>query len=512
MEIELKLLIAEEDIDKLNNLPLLQIATLGPVEVQHLKNVYFDTPDFDLWNAKAGLRVRHNDNTCVQTLKAGGGVAAGLHQREEWETDVAGETPDLQALLKAMGQKSPYASVLASPKLAERLEPIFKSDVTRTVRHLRLPTGDEVEMAIDQGTITHGEKSEVVCEVELELKSGIAAHLYTFALELLDFVPLRIGTRSKAERGYAMRLPQKKHIVKASKLHLDSSMTIEAAFAAIVANCMEQVQGNEHGVMYGTDPENVHQMRVGLRRLRSALGLFEKVIECPTVIQSDLRWIASQLGTARDWEVLAGSTLDHLQGALPNDVNVRVLRAEALDRARINREQAANAVNSPRHTRLQLQFAEWVTGQQWRQAMPASSTTLEKLSLKKFSKQVLKRSENRLLRRGRHLKGNDPELRHRTRIAAKKARYAMEFFGSLYPNRVVTDYVSRLSNLQEELGWLNDASVAIERLELLQHANHDAMGSAAFARGFLYSHLHGDHPNLQMLWKKFTKAQVPYTH
>lgn len=129
MEIELKLLIAEEDIDKLNNLPLLQIATLGPVEVQHLKNVYFDTPDFDLWNAKAGLRVRHNDNTCVQTLKAGGGVAAGLHQREEWETDVAGETPDLQALLKAMGQKSPYASVLASPKLAERLEPIFKSDV-----------------------------------------------------------------------------------------------------------------------------------------------------------------------------------------------------------------------------------------------------------------------------------------------------------------------------------------------------------------------------------------------
>lgn len=512
MEIELKLLIAEEDINKLNDLPLLQTATSGPVEIQQLKNVYFDTPDFDLWNAKAGLRVRQTDNKCVQTLKAGGGVAAGLHQREEWETDVAGETPSLQALLKVMGPKSPYANILASPKLSERLEPIFKSDVTRTVRHLRLSTGDEVEMAVDQGTIIHGEKSEAVCEIELELKSGIAAHLYTFALELLEFVPLRIGTRSKAERGYAMRMPQKKNIVKASKLRLDSSMTIEAAFAAIVANCMEQVQGNEHGVMYGTDPENVHQMRVGLRRLRSALGLFEEAIECPAVIQNDLKWIASQLGAARDWEVLASSTLDHLQGVLPKDVNVDILRTEALDRARINREQAASAVNSPRHTRLQLRFAEWVESKPWRNTISPQNGPLHDLPLKKFAKRVLKHGERRLLKRGRHLKGNDPELRHRTRIAAKKARYAMEFFGSLYPDHVVKPYVSRLANLQEELGWLNDASVAIERLEILQHGNSDATGSAAFARGYLFSHLQENHMALIKLWKKFAKAEVPYKY
>lgn len=512
MEIELKLLIDKDDIGKLRELPLLQTVTVGPVEIQHLRNVYFDTPDFDLWKARAGLRVRHMDGKSVQTLKAGGGVAAGLHQREEWETDVPGETPDIQALRRVLGSNSTYLSIIGSPNLPERLTPIFKSDVTRTVRHLRLPTGDEVEMAIDEGTIQHQDKSEVVSEIEFELKSGVATHLYTFALELLEVIPLRIGTRSKAERGYAMRLPQQKNVVKASKLHLDSSMTIETAFAAIVTNCMEQVQGNEHGVMYGTDPENVHQMRVGLRRLRSALGLFDEVIECPAVIQNDLKWVASQLGAARDWEVLAGSTLDHLQGSLPSDVNVNLLRTEALDRARINREQAANAVNSPRHTRFQLQFAEWVTGQQWREGMPASGRALDNLSLKKFSRKVLKRGENRLLKRGQHLKGNDPELRHRTRIAAKKARYAMEFFGSLYPNRVVKDYISQLSNLQEELGWLNDASVAIERLELLQNANHDAIGSAAFARGYLFSHLHQEHTKLRNLWKKFTKAEVPYTY
>jgi inorganic triphosphatase YgiF len=510
MEIELKLLINKEDINKLGELPLLQAVAVGPVEIQHLRNVYFDTTDFDLWKAKAGLRVRHTDSNSVQTLKAGGGVAAGLHQREEWETEVPGETPDIPAIRKVLGPKSPYLGVIDSPNISERLAPIFTSNVTRTVRHLRLPTGDEVEMAIDEGTIDHQDQSEVVSEIEFELKSGVATHLYTFAL--LEFIPLRIGTRSKAERGYAMRLPRQKSIVKATKLHLDSSMTIETAFTVIVGNCMEQVQGNEHGVMHGTDPENVHQMRVGLRRLRSALGLFEEVIECPAVIQNDLKWVASQLGAARDWEVLAGSTLDHLQGALPSQVNVDALRTEALVRARTNREQAANAVNSPRHTRFQLQFAEWVSGQQWREAMPASGTALDDLSLKKFSRKVLKRSENRLLKRGQHLKGNDPELRHRTRIAAKKARYAMEFFGSLYPKRAVKDYVLRLSNLQEELGWLNDASVAIERLELLQNANHDAMGSAAFTRGYLFSHLRQDHTKLNKLWKKFTNAEVPYTY
>ncbi|MFL6718018.1 MAG: CHAD domain-containing protein [Burkholderiaceae bacterium] len=511
METELKLLINEQDLVKLEELPLLHSLTVGRITVQDLKNVYFDTPDFDLWKAKAGLRIRRIDGTFIQTLKAGGGVVAGLHQREEWETNVPGEKPDLEALCKVLGS-SGHGNHILSPRIWNRLEPVFKSDVTRTVRHLRLSTGDEVEMAIDRGTIEYQDKRDAICEIEFELKSGEAARLYTFALELLEFVPMRIGTRSKAERGYAMRLPQQKRVVKASKLHLTASMAIEEAFEAIVSNCMEQVQGNEHGVMYGTDPENVHQMRVGLRRLRSALGLFEDVIECPPDIQADLKWLAAQLGAARDWEVLAGSTLDHLHGILPKDVNITLLKDNALERARTNREQAANAVNSPRNTRLQLQFAEWVVCKRWREGISAANGSLKERSLKEFANQVLKRGENRLLKRGKHLQGNDPELRHRTRIAGKKARYAMEFFGSLYPTSKVKDYVSRLSDLQEELGWLNDAAVGIDRLEQLQAANDGTVASAAFARGYLFSHVNSDNAKLIKLWKKFTKADVPYKH
>lgn len=76
------------------------------------------------------------------------------------------------------------------------------------------------------------------------------------------------------------------------------------------AGCLAQVHANERGVVAGHDPSSVHQMRVGLRRLRSARDLFAPVIPAFPGLDDELRWIASELGAARDWEVLARSTLE----------------------------------------------------------------------------------------------------------------------------------------------------------------------------------------------------------
>lgn len=512
MEIELKLLIDEQDVDKLEKLPLLEAVTVGPRRTQEQRNVYFDTPDFALQSAGAGLRVRRIGDDHVQTLKAGGGVTSGLHQREEWETGVGGERPDLAALREAVGADSPYASLLSSPDLADRLAPVFVSTVTRAVRQLRLPTGENIEMAVDRGTLQHAQTEEKICEVELELKSGEPARLYTFALELLEFIPLRIGTLSKAERGYAMRLPPERKPVKAARLRLAPSMPVEEAFEAVVANCMRQVQGNEYAAAHGTDPDSVHQMRVGLRRLRSALDLFSGAIESPATIQEELKWLAAELGAARDWEVLAGSTLGHIENAVPADVDLDALKAAALARARANRDAAAGALRSPRRARLELQLAEWIAGRRWRDTLPEQSASLLGQPLKKFAKRSLKRAEARLRKRGEHLQGNDPELRHRARIAGKKARYATEFFESLYPKSRVKDYLSTLSALQQELGWLNDAAVGAERLAQLQQSEHAVATAAAYARGYLSACVHADSPRLARTWDKFTKTDVPYKH
>lgn len=512
MEVELKLLVNEADLVKLGKLPVLEAVSVGKPSTEQLLNMYFDTPELDMHRAEMSLRVRHVDGRRVQTLKAANRVSGGLHQREEWESEIDDDRPDLSALRELVGKQSSCAELLAAPGLADRLQPIFTTKSERTVRQLRLRTGEEVEMAIDRGTIEHEQGSEALTEVELELKSGVATHLYVFALELLEAIPMRIGTQSKAERGYALLHPDSKRVVKAAKVQLRSSMTVEEAFEAVVANCMQQVQGNMEGVTHGIDPESVHQMRVGLRRLRSALDLFEDAIECPAVLQEEWRWLATQLGAARDWEVLAESTVQHVEGGLPSDIDVAKLKDTALAQARKNREAAAEAVNSPRHTRLQLQFAEWMVGKGWRSSLPDTSASVFNLPLKKFAKQVLKHGEARLLKRGKRLKDNEPESRHRVRIAGKKVRYATEFFETLYPKGKVKEYVSSLSDLQQELGWLNDAAVAIDLLRELRTPEPGVVSNAAFVRGYLYACIYNDRANLVRLWRRFTEVDPPYKH
>jgi CHAD domain-containing protein len=77
----------------------------------------------------------------------------------------------------------------------------------------------------------------------------------------------------------------------------------------VLGNCLEHIQRNEVAVVEGHDPETLHQMRVGVRRLRSALKLFATVAPCPPALLEDIDWLGMELGAARDWDVLLSSTL-----------------------------------------------------------------------------------------------------------------------------------------------------------------------------------------------------------
>lgn len=512
METEMKLLIDESLLGKLDDLQLLGRVTVGRPAAHAQKDVYFDTPTYDLMSNGMGLRIRHADGKRIQTMKSGGSVQSGLHRRNEWESEIDADRPDVESLKRMAEGDDAAAKLLGMPGLQDKLQPIFTLDIERTVRQLRLPAGEEVEMAIDRGHIVHGDKREPVSEIELEIKSGLPHRLFGFALELLDAIPMRIGSLSKAERGYALLARAKPKVVKAQKLVLKKDMSVEQAFIAIVSNCLAQIHGNEQRVMHDTDAESVHQMRVGLRRLRSALDMFEDIIACPAVIQEELKQLAGRLGAARDWQVLAGSTLDQVTAHAPKEVDVGKLIAAAHEHAARHRAEAAKEVASLAYTRLQLQLAEWLGGKQWRESLDDGATGQLDVPVTAFAKSMLKHDERRLLKRGKALDDNEPESRHRVRIAAKKARYASEFFASLYPKQRVRRYLSALSAMQEELGWLNDAAVATELLAQLQISNPEAAMDASFARGYLTAGIYGSGGDIRRLWKDFTHAKPPYKH
>jgi len=312
-----------------------------------------------------------------------------------------------------------------------------------------------------------------------------------------DLAPPRAG------RSHALSAPKPPAVVEALPLELAPGLTVEQGFQAIVGNCLAQLQGNEAGVAQGTDPESVHQMRVGLRRLRSALGLFGKVAPCPAALQQELVWLASELGAARDWDVLVGDTLPRLATDGMKAAARAPLQQAAGDVARQNRQQAAATVRSVRYARLLLSLGGWLQGARWPEALAAPEQEALAAPLTPFATQALARRHRTLKKRGKRLRGGTLQARHRVRIAAKNVRYAAEFFQSLYPAKRLRSYVAALTGLQGVLGQLNDASVADGLLAQLAQTHPELEQSADLARACLMAHRKRELRQLGKLWRRF---------
>lgn len=508
MEIELKLLIDPADTDKLCRHPLIAQCMSGSLRQDVMRAIYFDTPDFLLLRHGAGLRVRETAGQWLQTMKAGGGVRGGLHQRNEWESPVADARPELDALIPLIERKSRWAKLLERPSLAEQLQPLFAVNVTRTTWNL-LIEGDAIELVLDNGSIEREGSTIPVSEIELELKSGSTARLYDIAIQLLADMPLRLSDVSKAERGYALCLPAAVRIAFAKPMILGHGLTIEQGMHAIVSDCLAQVHGNEAGVINGSSTESVHQMRVGLRRLHAAIHLFDKTIPFPADLNDELQWLGEALGTAREWEVLGTSILPAAASRLNGTEQLAALQNCVTSIAQDMRAAAARAVASARYSSLMLHLYAWVEGAYGREGLSTQEKKKLAAPLGKFARDVVKRWHKRVLKQGKSLAGADAQQLHRLRIAAKNARYASEFFASFHRHKQLRRYVAALSALQDDLGWRNDVSVSSALLQQLENEQPELGIAASFVRGYLSAQLVRANDEKLKSWKRFRRVAVP---
>jgi triphosphatase len=524
MEIELKLLLDPADIAAFRRHALLHQYAITKPRVQQLTSIYFDTDDFHFKRHAIALRVRRINRAWVQTMKGEARVTAGLHQRQEWECSVNEAHPDLALFKDQPGYGKGWTKSLKDSSLGGRLLPVFTTKMRRTIWLLRLEHGSEVELALDQGEVRHDNTVAPISEIELELKSGDAGELFDFALQLQRSIPLRIGNVSKSERGYALHAVQAPPIVTATSLKLSPKLSVEQGFQIIAANCLVQIQGNEAGVAQGNSPENIHQMRLGLRRLLSALGLFAPVVPCPDTLTGELKWLIGELGAARDWEVLAGDTLKGIVAACPHEPGLIPLQQAAAKEAQKKRRAAAAALNSVRYAHLMLSFSNWMHGAYWRTLPGGPMRVKQEAPLAKYVAKMLALQQKQLIRRNKQLQGtmhkakenaaeageDVPQTRHRLRIAVKKNHYAIEFFASLYPARQTRPFIKALSGLQTALGRLNDASVAAQLLQSLGQSKRLSLTQAAgFAQAYLLLHTQRDSRKIGKLWKRFAAMPLP---
>jgi inorganic triphosphatase YgiF len=485
-EIELKLaldprvLSGTDGVARLARHPAIVAVKHGRARTTRLTSKYYDTRDMRLARHGIALRLRHDGKRWLQTVKGPPlhGTSAGLHARSEYECRLAHASFDVAHL-----GTTPWHRVLLKALRKDLLVVQFTTDFVRHAIPLAFPDGTTATLAIDSGSIRAGRRTTPIAEIEMEIVTGNPLPLFGVAQRLAQDVPLAIGSANKAERGYALAHGAGDEFgapVRARTAALAADTPAEDALRVIMQGCLEQIAGNAEGLLADADPEWVHQMRIGTRRLRSCLSLIPPTPGRDALI-AEIKWLAQALGVARDWDVFAVDTLPPVVAALGTDANAAASFARLRRRVSARRGKARtvvrDAVRSARFTRLLLATGALCAtphyGRDDADALRALASPA-----RTFAARLIDRRHGKLERKAAGLAEANGDDRHAARIAAKKLRYAAEFFAPLFSGKRARAYLKSLSDLQDVLGRANDAETVRHLLAGLAGAGDVAMEGA----------------------------------
>lgn len=421
----------------------------GGGSVQQLRAYYVDTPDRRLAEAGIALRLRREDRRWVQTLKARGD---GMFSRLEHEVPVSAPArgkPPVMDLNAFAGTAAEAALRSALGDDAPALQVIFTTDVRRT-RRLVKSGRSIIEVALDEGALYAAGASWPLCEVEFELKAGALADLIALARRWVARFHLWLDVRTKADRGDQLARGQKAGpVVRATSAGVDlhEKTSADAALRLMVADCLAHLLPNAAEVARDAgaaiDPEHLHQTRVALRRLRSALrnfGAFSAATQ--EAWDNGLKVLFDQMGPARDRDALEGTVLPALQRAGAPPLNLSLPPPDG-DPAAALRSRACN--------QLLLDLVGFAQGE---------TAGVDGPDLKGRLRQRLRHFHRQLRADAETFPTMDDAGRHRTRKRVKRLRYSVELVAALWPPKEVNKLLEGLRLAQELLGELNDLSLA----------------------------------------------------
>ena len=501
IETELKLRALPDALDQVRTSSSILKCARNKGIIRRLETTYYDTADHQLFNAGLSLRIRRSGKHFTQTIKRL--PVNGPLTREEWEAAVEKLAPDLGAL--------PTAEIdgIFSKIAVHELVPIFATRVRRHAIALDMPDA-QIEVAFDNGVIEAGEEQVPLSEIELELKQGKTAALYQLGLRMLDIAPLRLETQSKSGRGYALALKMSPAAAKAGSSNLCRKDTVDEGIAKLLLGCQQQILANLCPAESGGDPEGVHQLRVALRRLRAVLYFLRRELAAPSLqaLDTEAKRFARTLGPARNWDVFIDSTLFEIEKASLPDIEFSLMReASAPFRDQAYRE-VRGGIADPQTNRFLLSLGFVIEQRSWRNDVASAEIGILAEPSTKFAARILTRLHRKALKRGRHFRHLQPEVRHKLRILLKKLRYSAEFFLPLYINETSRKYIKQLSRLQDGLGEANDIITSRKLLSVVRESTdqpdvHQAIGAVTGWQGHLEL---AEADRLDNRWRKFERT------
>jgi triphosphatase len=259
------------------------------------------------------------------------------------------------------------------------------------------------------------------------------------------------------------------------------SFTSERGAAIWIAACVTQIEAGVQRTLSSDDLEGPHEVRIGLRKLRAALGLFRPAIDAPRSreLSEQAKWLGQEVGKTRDLEVVLYQIFEP---ALGNDGDtgrrhpfLRVFRS----RADSERGRLRDLLGGERVQQFLAGISAYVTHRGW--LLPDDITQTERLAmpLGELARLALRDRWKKTVRKAKHLEHQSVRQSHELRKEMKKLRYSIEFLAPLYPARRVSPFVNRLKALQTDYGDWNDAAIAKRLFEAVIAQDMAELGDLA---------------------------------
>ena len=448
-EFELKLEILPDRLQ-----PVAAAMREGKTGRQRLQARYFDTEEGTLARHGIVLRVRKEGRKWLQTAK---GPASGPVERLEHNVALAAAAagaapaPDLSRHAGTpVGDKIERALKLKGGAIPPPLVPLYETDVQRLTRSVELGVST-VEIAFDQGRVVAGGRSFPLCELELELKQGMPEDAVALARDWCAEHGLWLSSITKSMKGQRLAAHQRFGPAVSARAPVFSRRAGGHQITMTVLQaCLEQVVGNASEVAAGSsDADPIHQLRVGIRRLRTALREFKALAEgIAPAWEAPLVDVFRELGRHRDHSHLARRQQPQIEAAGgpvldANRASDAVPEAQAVVRSAAFQDALLCLIGF-------AHSADWGVGS----PDPKSAMKIFCTRLQKLHAQTLKD--------GRKFMALEETRQHDVRKRLKRLRYLTEFVAPLFSRRRTEAFISSLKPVQEALGLYNDELMALQ--------------------------------------------------
>lgn len=464
--------------------PLLTSGATRGITVQ---DHFFDTAHFALARQGVTLRIRKVRRRIYLAL---------LHDGLIRETPLCSMEPNLsvfgpiwQARFEEMLEGLP-------------LETIATAYTTQNKRQF-----NESTVTLESGFLNVGLQKQAFLELEVMAEPPL---LPDAALALASHFKLRQQPETLAMRAIRLAGGPAPRLRKAG-LGLRGTPSLDDAITEIIQSCLTQFRANWPVFYEGDAVGAIHQMRVSMRRLRSALGLFHRILPIPTflTLRNDAKKIATVMGEARNWDVFITSLQTGPMAAFGHEVGFAALEAQCEAHRQAGYQQVDALLKRPETTRFLLDAEAFLARRGWRCDLPPEALPRLAEPAQLMAKQALERLHRKLRKRGKKLADLPVAQRHLVRIELKKLRYTADFFGGLFKAEGRVQQFSRAAtDLQEELGKLNDLTTAEDLIIRLQGESVEAQRALGIVLGWTAHAALGEPIALMMAWKAFLNAKL----